>query len=155
MEWIKDDYCISTDKGKINIEYVHQFLRRSYWAENIPIDVVRRSVKGSLCFAVFYREEQIGFARVITDEATFAYLADVFIDERFRGKGLSKWLVEIILQYPSLQGLRRFMLGTRDAHGLYGQFGFTPLTVTTTWMQIHWPNVYKEKSPPAPQGGIG
>ncbi len=145
MEWIKDDYCISTDKAKINVEYVHEFLRHSYWAQNIPIDVVRRSIKGSLCFAVFYKEEQIGFARVITDEATFAYLADVFIDERFRGKGLSKWLVEIILQYPSLQGLRRFMLGTRDAHGLYEQFGFSTLTVTTPWMQIHWPNVYKEK----------
>jgi GNAT superfamily N-acetyltransferase len=146
MEWTKDDYRISTDKEKINLLYVHQFLSHSYWAENIPLDVVRRSIQGSLCFAVFYQEEQIGFARVITDEATFAYLADVFIDENFRGKGLSKWLLEIILNYPTLQGLRRFLLATRDAHGLYRQAGFSPLTFTDRWMQIHQPDVYRKIS---------
>lgn len=146
MEWTKDDYHISTEKDKINVDYVHGFLSQSYWAENIPVEIVRRSIEGSLCFAVFYGNEQIGFARVITDEATFAYLADVFIDERFRGRGLSKWLMEIIMAYPSLQGLRRFLLATRDAHGLYRQFGFAPLTFVDRWMQIHQPNVYKEKS---------
>jgi len=146
MEWIKDDYRISTQKDKINVDYVHRFLSQSYWAENIPLEVVRRSIEGSLCFAVFGGGEQIGFARVITDEATFAYLADVFIDERFRGRGLSKWLMEIIMTYPSLQGLRRFLLATRDAHGLYKQFGFAPLTFADRWMHIHQPNVYKEKS---------
>ena len=146
MEWTKDDYHISTAKDKINVDYVHGFLSQSYWAENIPVEIVRRSIEGSLCFAVFYGNEQIGFARVITDEATFAYLADVFIDERFRGRGLSKWLMEIIMAYPSLQGLRRFLLATRDAHGLYRQFGFAPLTFVDRWMQIHQPNVYKEKS---------
>lgn len=145
MKWTKDDYCISTDKNKINIAYVHQFLSQSYWAGNIPLDVVRRSVEGSLCFAVFHTGEQVGFARVITDEATFAYLADVFIDERFRGKGLSKWLMEIILSYPPLQGLRRFLLATRDAQELYKQFGFTQLTHADRWMQIHQPDIYKKE----------
>ena len=144
MEWRKDDYRISTEKKEINIAYVHQFLSHSYWAENIPVDVVRRSIEGSLCFGVFYREEQIGFARVISDEATFAYLADVFIDERFRGRGLSKWLVEVILAYPGLKGLRRFLLATKDAHGLYQQFGFSQLSFVDRWMQIHQPDVYKK-----------
>lgn len=144
MEWRKDDYRISTDKNELNVDYVHHFLSHSYWAENIPLAVVRRSIEGSLCFGVFYREEQIGFARVISDEATFAYLADVFIDERFRGRGLSKWLLEVILAYPGLQGLRRFLLATRDAHGLYQQFGFGQLTSVDRWMQIHQPDVYKK-----------
>ncbi len=148
MEWIKDDYRISTNKDEINVDYVHGFLSHSYWAEKIPLAVVRRSIQGALCFAVFHQKEQIGFARVITDEATFAYLADVFIDERFRGRGLSKWLMEVIVQYPGLQGLRRFLLATRDAHGLYRQFGFSPLTFPDRWMQIHRPNVYKEPNEP-------
>ena len=146
MEWTKDNYSISTDKEKINLDYVHGFLSRSYWAENIPPNVVRRSIEGSLCFAVFQGERQIGFARVITDGATFAYLADVSIDEAYRGRGLSKWLMEVITGYPDLQGLRRFMLATRDAHGLYRQFGFQPLNFVDRWMQVHQPNVYKEKS---------
>jgi GNAT superfamily N-acetyltransferase len=145
MTWTKEDFIISTDKTRIDISYVHAFLQTSYWAEQIPLDVVQRSITGSLCFGVYHRENQIGFARVITDEATFAYLADVFIDEAYRGKGLSKRLVETILSYPSLQGLRRFMLATRDAHGLYRQFGFSELTFVDRWMHIHWPDVYKKK----------
>ena len=144
MEWTKDNYRITTNKEDIDQPYVHRFLSGSYWAQNIPADVVRRSIEGSLCFAVFHQATQIGFARVITDEATFAYLADVFIDEQYRGRGLSKWLMEVILNYPTLQGLRRFMLATRDAHDLYRQFGFSPLTYTDRWMQIHWPDVYKQ-----------
>jgi GNAT superfamily N-acetyltransferase len=144
MEWTKDDFSITTDKSKIDVSYVHWFLTRSYWAEGIPIETVQSSVEGSLCFSLVFLNHQVGFARVITDEATFAYLADVFIDENFRGKGLSKWLMEVILNYPSLQGLRRFLLATRDAHGLYAQFGFTPLTNTNRWMQIHHPEVYKK-----------
>jgi GNAT superfamily N-acetyltransferase len=148
MEWTKDAYRISTDKTEINLPYVHGFLSHSYWAQNIPADVVRRSVEGSLCFGMYYQQAQIGFARVITDEATFAYLADVFIDEQHRGRGLSKWLMEAILSYPGLQGLRRFLLATRNAHGLYRQFGFTPLTFTDSWMQIHQPDVYKTQEQP-------
>jgi GNAT superfamily N-acetyltransferase len=143
MEWTKDDFLITTDKNKIDALYVHQFLTRSYWAEGIPLETVERSIDGSLCFSVVYLNHQIGFARVITDEATFAYLADVFIDENFRGKGLSRWLMEVIMSYPTLQGLRRFMLATRDAHGLYEKFGFTPMTNVDRWMQIHRPDVYK------------
>ena len=145
MEWTKDDFTISTNKNKLNVRYIHSFLSRSYWAENIPVDVVQRSIKGSLCFGVYHSEQQVGFARVITDEATFAYLADVFVDEAYRGKGLSKWLVKTILSYPGLQGLRRFLLATRDAHELYRQFGFIELTFVDRWMQIHWPDVYKKK----------
>ena len=144
MEWTKEDFSISTDKSKIDVHHVHRFLSSSYWAENIPFEVVQRSVDGSLCFGVYHIEKQIGLARVITDEATFAYLCDVFIEEAYRGKGLSKWLMEVILAYPGLQGLRRFMLATKDAHNLYRQFGFIELTFTDRWMQIHWPDVYKQ-----------
>lgn len=144
MEWTKDDFLITTDKKKIDALYVHQFLSKSYWAADIPIEIVQRSIEGSLCFSVVYLNHQVGFARVITDQATFAYLADVFIDENFRGKGLSKWLLEVIMAYPTLQGLRRFMLATRDAHGLYKQFGFEPMKNPDRWMEIHYPNVYKQ-----------
>jgi GNAT superfamily N-acetyltransferase len=144
MEWTKNDFLITTDKSRIDVSYVHGFLTNSYWAEGIPVETVQRSINGSLCFSVIYLNQQIGFARVITDEATFAYLADVFIDEKFRGRGLSKWLVATILNYAGLQGLRRFMLATRDAHGLYAQFGFTPLTHADRWMHIHRPDVYKK-----------
>ena len=144
MEWTKDDFIITTDKKKVDIAYVHWFLSRSYWAEGIPADTVERSIAGSLCFSIVYLNHQVGFARVITDQATFAYLADVFIDENFRGRGLGKWLVETILQHPGLQGLRRFMLATKNAHGLYTQFGFEPLNNAERWMQIHNPDVYKK-----------
>lgn len=127
----------------IDVNYVHWFLSHTYWAEEIPVETVQKSIDGSLCFSVVYLNHQVGFARVITDEASFAYLADVFIDENFRGRGLSKWLVQTILNYPGLQELRRFMLATKDAHGLYAQFGFTPLTNPERWMQIHKPDVYK------------
>ena len=124
---------------------VHDFLSHSYWAEKIPKDVVRQSIDNSLCFGVFKEKKQVGFARVITDFATFAYLADVFILPGHRGKGLSKWLMQVIIEYPKLQGLRRFTLATRDAHGLYTQFGFTPFDKPERWMQIHNPDVYKNK----------
>jgi len=146
MEVHKEGYTITTDKSKIDTNYVHRFLSTTYWAEGIPLQVVEQSINGSLCFVVLYGEKQIGFARVITDEATFAYLADVFIGEDFRHKGLAKWLVQTILNYPSLQGLRRFMLATKDAHALYAQAGFTSLPIPERWMQLHFPDVYKNKS---------
>ena len=143
MLWQKDIYSITTDKTKLSVEYVHAYLSKSsYWAAGIPLHTVQKSVEGSLCFGVFKEKEMIGFARVITDKATFAYLADVFIDEAYRGLGLSKWLIEVIVQHPDLQGLRRFLLATLDAHGLYRQYGFTDLTFPERWMQIHNPNVY-------------
>jgi GNAT superfamily N-acetyltransferase len=144
MDQLLGEYIVTTDKSKIDIEYVHNFLKTSYWAENISFDVVKRSINGSLCFAVFHINKQVGFARVITDTATFAYLADVFIDTSYRGKGLSKLLMKSILKYPDLQGLRRFMLATKDAHGLYKQFSFKPITNPERFMVIHKPDVYKE-----------
>lgn len=145
MDFVIDNISISTDKSKLNIEYIHRFLSQSYWAEEIPIEVVSRSIEGSICFGVYEGSRQVGFARLITDAATFAYLADVFIDAEFRGIGLSKRLVATILAHQSVQGIRRFMLATRDAHGLYKKFGFTPLTAPERWMQMHNPDVYKKR----------
>lgn len=138
---LPEHYTVSTDKSLINTAFVHGFLSNSYWAAGISLDIVERSIEGSLSFGVYYKDTQVGFARVITDSATFAYLADVFIDEAHRGKGLSKSLVAIIMDHPSLQGLRRFMLATRDAHGLYAQYGFEPLTLPDRWMQRYQPYI--------------
>ena len=143
MDFIKDKFYISTEKEKMDIDLIHSFLTRSYWAEGISKEIVRRSIEGALCFGVFENEKQIGFARMITDRATFAYLADVFIIEEYRGLGLSKWLMEVIMSHPDLQGLRRIMLATRDAHELYKKFGFTQLNNVDRWMHIHYPDVYK------------
>jgi len=144
MDFTKDKFYISTEKEKMDIDLIHSFLTRSYWAEGISKEIIRRSIEGALCFGVFENDKQVGFARMITDRATFAYLADVFIIEEYRGLGLSKWLMEVIMSYPDLQGLRRMMLATRDAHELYKKFGFTLLTNVDRWMQIHYPDVYKE-----------
>ena len=123
---MNSEYTVSTDKTRLNIPLIHHYLsQQSYWAENIPLDLVERSVENSLCFGVYLGEQQVGFARVITDSATFGYLADVFIVPEHRGRGLSKQLMTFIMAYPPLQGLRRMLLFTRDAHTLYAQFGFT------------------------------
>jgi GNAT superfamily N-acetyltransferase len=130
------DYFISTDKTKIDVELVHHYLsNESYWSKNIPLDIVKKSIENSVCFSVFYKETQIGFARVITDKATFGYLADVFILEAHRGKGLSKWLMQTILGHEELQGFRSWMLGTKDAHGMYEKFGFKLTNDTTRIMR--------------------
>lgn len=142
-EWKNNEYLLSTDKSKIDVKAVHDFLSGSYWAENIPIEVVQKSIDHSLCFAMYCHQKLIGFARVISDFATFAYLADVFIVPEERGKGLSKWLVRTIMDYPHLQGLRRFTLATRDAHKLYAQFGFTAFDKPERWMQKTDLDVYK------------
>ena len=139
----KGDYHITTDKNKLDVDFIHAFLTTSYWAEGISKEIIIKSIEGALCFGVFHGGKQIGFARMITDCATFAYLGDVFIDKDHRGKGLSKWLMEIIMAHPDLQGLRRMMLATKDAHGLYAQFGFTPVPNPERWMQIHNPDIYK------------
>ncbi len=136
----KDGYLISTDISLLNIDAVFCYLsQESYWAKNIPREVVKKSIDNSMCFGMYYQQEQIGFARLVTDKATFAYLADVFVIEQHRGKSLSKWLVEVIQLHPELQGLRRWMLGTRDAHGLYEQFGWSVLDEDTRkrFMQRH------------------
>ena len=143
MDFVKDGFTISTEKEKLDIDLIHSFLNRTYWAEGISKETIRRSIEGSLCFGVFENDKQVGFARMITDKATFAYLADVFIIEEYRGRGLSKWLMEVIMSHPDLQGLRRMILATKDAHGLYKQFGFTPLINVDRWMHILDPDVYK------------
>ena len=141
----KGEYIIRTGSKKLDIDYIHSVLAGSYWAKDIPKETIAKSIHGSLCFGVFHLEKQVGFARMVTDQATFAYLADVFIDEKYRGKGLSKWMMEFIMAHPGMQGLRRIMLATRDAHDLYAKFGFTRLTHTERWMHIHDPDVYKKQ----------
>jgi GNAT superfamily N-acetyltransferase len=133
--WRRDGYLISTDASMLDLEVVHAYLSRSYWAAGVPEDVVRRSIENSLCFGVYRGEEQAGFARVVTDRATFAYLADVFVLEEHRGRGIGKWLVEVILSHPDLQGLRRWMLATRDAHDLYRRYAFTELARPGIFME--------------------
>ncbi len=124
-EVVKDEYRISTDPSLLQVDMIHHYLsEESYWAQKIPREVVVKSLANSLCFGLYHDDKQIGFARLITDKATFAYLADVFIVEAYRGKGLSKWMMTAIHAHPEVQGLRRWVLGTRDAHGLYEQFGW-------------------------------
>ena len=126
-EWRRGEYLISTDRSLLDLQVIHGYLSTSYWAAGVPEDVVRRSVENSLCFGVYRDEEQVGFARVVTDRATFAYLADVFVLEEHRGRGIGKWLVEAVLSHPELRGLRRWMLATRDAHELYRKYRFAEL----------------------------
>ena len=143
MNTTKNGFTISTDKAKLDVDLIHSFLNGTYWAEGIPKETIRRSIEGSLCFGVFENAKQIGFARMITDKATFAYLADVFIIEEYRGRGLSKWLMDVIMSHPDLQGLRRMILVTKDVHGLYKKFGFVPLINVERWMQKLDPDVYR------------
>ncbi|MGZ4035304.1 MAG: GNAT family N-acetyltransferase [Bacteroidia bacterium] len=142
---IKGDYIISTDKSKLELSVIHNFLSNSYWAEDIPIEIVKKATENSLCFGVYNGNRQVGFARVISDYTTFAYLADVFIIEGERGKGLSKWLMECILKHSQLQGVRNFCLLTRDAHSLYAQYGFENLAKPQNFMAIKKDNFYKKK----------
>ena len=143
MTWHQDQFTINTDKQELDIDYIHDFISKSYWAENVPMDIVKRSIENSMCFAVYDGAKQIGFARVITDKATFGYLADVFIDERYRGKKLGVWLIETIMSHPELQGFRNWFLATRDAHGLYSKFGFRQLEQPERIMRKNDPDVYK------------
>lgn len=143
-EWREGTCLISDDPARLDLAVIHNFLASCYWAESIPFDVMRRSIENSLPFGVYDAGNQVGFARVITDYATFAYLGDVFILESHRGRGLSKRLMEVIMTHPKLQGLRRWHLVTRDAHGLYQQSGFSPLRNPALHMEIWEPGIYKE-----------
>ena len=125
QEWQRDEYVISTDKEQLDIATIHRFLSTAYWSQGIPLETVQQAIEHSLNFGLYRGKQQVGFARVITDYTTFAYVTDVFVQESFRGQGLSKWLMEKIVAHPELQGLRRWILITKDAHGLYRQFGFT------------------------------
>ena len=134
---------IDTDPSRLQMPVIHGFLKESYWAKGIPEGVMRRAIEGSLCFGAYEGERQVGFARIITDGATFAYLADVFVLESHRGRGIAKHLMDAIVGDPRLQGLRRWMLVTRDAHGLYAQYGFRPLPAPDRFMERHDPDVYR------------
>lgn len=141
----KKGFQISTDQSLLNFELIYRFLDQdSYWAKGVPPEKLRAALANSLCFGVYYYQEQVGLARVVTDKATFAYLCDVFILPSYRGKGLSKWLMQTVRAYPDLQGLRRWMLATADAHGLYAQFGFSPITRPERWMEIFSPYTVKK-----------
>jgi len=136
MEINRDEFTISTEKSKLQIDMIYKFMsEESYWAQTRTREQMRRAVENSLCFGVYAGDNQIGFARVISDFATFAYIGDVFILPEYRGRGLSKWLMETIVEYPDLQGLRRWLLATKDAHGLYSQFGFNALRLPERWME--------------------
>jgi GNAT superfamily N-acetyltransferase len=140
----RGEYEISTDPKRLDVTAIHAFLTQSYWSPGIPRAVIERAIDNSLCFGLYRQGEQVGFARVVTDKATFAYLADVFVLEAHRGQGLSKWLIQVVKGHQDLQGLRRFMLGTKDAHGLYKQFGFGELANPSRMMEILRPDVYRQ-----------
>lgn len=143
QEWQRGEFVISTAREKLDIETIHHFLTtETYWAGDRSLDVVQRSFQNSLPFVIYKNGEIVGFARVLSDYATFAWLADVFIRQEYRGLGLAKWLMETIVGHPDLQGLRRFLLATRDAHALYRQFGFDDLRIPYLWMERTAPNAY-------------
>ncbi len=141
LEYRRGDFLISTDRSRLDLDIVHGFLTECYWAKGIPKEVVAPSIQHSLCFGMYH-----GFARVISDYATYAYLGDVFVLEPYRGHSLGKWMMQCIMAHPWLQGLRRWNLLTRDAHGLYAQFGFTPVKTPERYMEIHDPGVYSQAS---------
>jgi GNAT superfamily N-acetyltransferase len=142
------DYVVSDDPARLDIAYVHAFLFKSYWSPGIPREIVERGIANSLPFGLYNASgKQAGFVRVITDRATYAYVADVFVDEAHRGKGLGKLLMRAMIAHPDLQGLRRWSLATRDAHGLYRQFGFSELEHPDRFMEISDPHVYKRERP--------
>lgn len=143
----RDTFTITTDPACFDTDAIHAYLTRSYWAEGIQRDVVERAIENSLCFGLFDGSEQIGFARVVTDRATYGYLADVYVLEEYRGRGLAVWMMECIVAHPDLQGLRRFALATRDAHELYRKFGFTKLGDASQHMEIFRPAIYRQNAP--------
>jgi GNAT superfamily N-acetyltransferase len=144
-EWRRGPYLVTTDPERVDLAVVHGFLTNSYWAKGIPLEIVRRAIDHSLNFSVYEGGQQVGFGRVITDYATFAYLADVFVLESHRGRGLSKWMMELVVAHPELQGFRRWVLLTRDAHGLYQKFGFKAVAVPERYMERWEPETYQRR----------
>lgn len=147
-EWRRDDYRLTDETAGVDVDAVHAFLSGSYWASGIPREVVARSVEHSLNVSLWFAPPaaaaaQVGFARVVTDFATVAYLADVYVLEAHRGRGLSTWMMEVVAAHPRLQGLRRWILLTRDAHGLYAKTGWTPIAKPDRWMEKWDPGVYR------------
>lgn len=143
MEWRNDDFSIDTDKSRLQVQMIQSFLAdESYWAQTRTLEQTKTAIENSISFGLYHNDRQIGFARVVTDKATFAYVGDVFVIEKFRGQGLSKWLMQVIIEYPELQGLRRWVLATKDAHGLYKQFDFSELRHPDRWMEKTAPDAY-------------
>jgi GNAT superfamily N-acetyltransferase len=155
MEYRRSEFLVSTSRERLNLDVVHGFLTNCYWAKGIPREVVARSIEHSLCFGIYEEiprlakdarhgaPARVGFARVVSDFATVAYLGDVFVLESHRGRGLSKWLMQCVVEHPALQNLRRWILLTRDAHGLYSQFGFTAVKAPELYMELHRPDIYE------------
>ena len=142
---LQEGFSITDDKTRLDVDFVHHWLcNESYWCRGISKHVVQRAIEHSMCFGVMHGHEQVGFARVITDYATFGYLADVFVIEAYQGRGLSKALMEFITSHAQLQGFRRFVLATLDAHGLYAQYGFIPFPHPERWMEIYRPDIYQD-----------
>ena len=142
MEWKQGEFTISTEKGRLDREAIHAFLKESYWARGVPRQIVDRSIENSLCFGLYDGARLVGFARVITDRATFGYLADVFVVESHRGRGLATWFMESLMSHPDLRDIRRWMLVTRDAHGLYRKVGFADLSAPERIMEKLLANPY-------------
>ena len=140
-------FTISTDKNRLDIDSIHEFLStKAYWCLDIPRTTVERAIENSLCFGLYHRDKQVGFARVISDYATIAYLGDVYVLQEYRGQGLSKWLMEVIMAHSDLQGLRRWILLTGDAHELYRKFGWTDIADPSKWMELHNKKVYSKET---------
>jgi GNAT superfamily N-acetyltransferase len=142
MQWSDNEYTISDEYALLDIALIHEFLRNTYWAKAIPRETVIKALENSLCFGLFHHDKQISFGRVVTDRATFAYLSDVFVIDSYRGRVLGKWLISCILDHPELQGLRRWLLATLDAHGLYRQHGFASLHNPERFMEVNNPDIY-------------
>jgi GNAT superfamily N-acetyltransferase len=152
-EWRRGQFLISTDRARLDFNVVHGYIsNESYWGKGRSIETIKRSVENSLPFGIYKDDRQVGFARVVTDYATFAWVADVFVLEEFRGLGLSKWLMEVMIAHPGLQGFRRWVLATKDAHGLYRKFGFTELLRPERWMERHDPHTQERPDYWNPQG---
>ncbi len=141
--WSRPPFVVSTDQTKLQLDVIHGFLKTAYWSTGIPVAIVRKAIENSLCFGLYHEATQIGFARIVTDYATFAYLADVFVVDAWRGRGLAKFMMECIKAHPELQNLRRWMLATLDAHGLYAQYGFTELSKPERLMEVVDIDIYR------------
>ena len=151
MQWKKDTFILSTDQTLLQVDRIHRFLsQEAYWCLNIPLEVVKKSIRNSLCFGLYSTSKseplQIGYARIISDFATFAWLCDVYVEKDWRGKALSKWMMECLISHPDLKGLRRICLATKDAHSLYLKYGFEVTKTPENWMEIKDNDIYKKPS---------
>ena len=149
--WQRGEFEVDCDPARLDLTRIHRFLVTSYWARGIPVETVRRSIEGSIPFGLYRGSEQVGFARVVSDRATFAWIGDVFVLDAYRGQGLAAWLMECVAAHPELAGLRRWMLATRDAHPLYEKTGFRPLEHPERFMEKNDPDVYRRPAEGSPQ----